>query len=216
MNRHIGHVRAFCGLVLGATFLLAPLQAQVPSATATPATTPAAIPQPTALVLEDQFDRKADLSDLKGQVVILVYGDRKATDLCRAVGESLHICWHPDAKGQPAKKAQAAAVVPLENLKAGQQSPNVLIVPVACCGKVPGPIRGPIRSQFAKNISDSVVWLDFSDTLKTMFGQTVGEPNLVVFDATGRLRMKINGTPDQAVMDRLTTTVQNLRYEAVK
>src|SRR5919205_1997648 len=83
---------------------------------------PAHAPQPTELVLEDQFDRKADLADLRGQVVILVYGDRKATELCRTVGESLHVCWHPDAKGQPAAKAQAAPVVPLENLKPGQVS----------------------------------------------------------------------------------------------
>jgi hypothetical protein len=173
-------------------------------------------PKPAELVLEDQFERKADLADLRGQVVILVYGDRRATDLCRTVGESLHVCWHPDAKGQPASKAQAAPVVLLDNLKPGQVSPNVVVVPVACCGKVPGAIKGTIRSQIAKAIPDSVVWLDFGDTLKGMFGQTAGEPNLAVFDAEGRLRMKINGTPDQAAMDRLTKAVQGLRYEAVK
>lgn len=182
---------------------------------------PAAAQQPAApmaaeLVLEDQFDRKADLAALRGQVVILVYGDRKATDLCRTVGESLHVCWHPDAKGQPAAKAAAAPVVPLENLKPGQASPNVVVVPVACCGKVPAPIRGVIRGQIAKGAPDVVVWLDFADALKTMFGQTAGEPNLVVFDATGRVRMKVNGTPDQAAMDRVVKAVQELRYEAVK
>lgn len=173
-------------------------------------------PQPVELALEDQFDRKAELTALRGQVVILVYGDRKATDTCRSVGESLHLCWHPDAKGQPAAKAQAAPVVPLDNLKPGQVSPNVVVMPVACCGKVPGAIRGAIRGQIAKAVPDSVVWLDFADTMKTMFGQTAGEPNVVVFDAEGRLRMKINGTPDQAAMDRLTKAVQGLRYEAVK
>ena len=80
---------------------------------------------PTSLVLGDQFDRKADLADLRGQVVVVVYGDRKATDACRTLGESLHVCWHPDAKGQPPAKAQAAPVVPLANLKPGQASPNV-------------------------------------------------------------------------------------------
>jgi len=175
---------------------------------------PPAAPKSAELVLEDQFDRKADLADLRGQVVILVYGDRKANELCRTVGESLHVCWHPDAKGQSATKAQAAGVVPLEGLKPGQVSPNVAVVPVACCGKVPGAVRGPIRSQIAKAVPDTVVWLDFSDTLKGMFGQTAGEPNVVVFDAAGQMRMKINGTPDQAAMDRLTKAVQEMRYEA--
>jgi hypothetical protein len=179
-----------------------------------PVATPA--PQPVDLVLEDQFDRKANLTTLRGQVVILVYGDRKATELCRSVGESLHVCWHPTAKDQPPAKALTAPVVPLENLKPGQVSPNVAVVPVACCGKVPGPIRGTIRSQIAKAVPDTVIWLDFADTMKSMFGQTTGEPNVVVFDVEGRLRMKINGTPDQATMDRLTRTVQELRYEAVK
>jgi hypothetical protein len=177
---------------------------------------PAAMPTPADLSFNDQFDRTARLADLRGAVVILVYGDRKANELCKTVGESLHVCWHPTAKGQQPKPAQAAAVVPLDNLKPGQISPNVLVVPVACCGKVPGPIQKPIRAQFAKAVPDSVVWLDFDDKLKGLYGQTPGEPNLVVFDCEGRMRLKINGTPDQAAMDRVTKLVQELRYEAVK
>lgn len=172
--------------------------------------------KPAELVLEDQFDRKADLADLRGQVVILVYGDRKANDLCKTVGESLHVCFHPEAKGQPAAKAQAAPVIPLEGLKPGQTSPNVVVVPVACCGKVPGAIQKPIRSQIAKAVPDSVVWLDFSDRLKGQYGLTAGQPNVVIFDTTGRLRFQHNGTPDQAAMDKLTTAVQEMRYEAVR
>lgn len=177
---------------------------------------PPAMPRPTELVLEDQFDRKADLADLRGQVVILVYGDRKANDLCKTVGESLHVCFHPEAKGQPPAKAQAAPVVPLEGLKPGQISPNVVVVPVACCGKVPGVVQKPIRTQIAKAVPDSVVLLDFSDTMKGMYGLTAGQPNVVVFDTAGRMRMKHNGTPDQAAMDKLTAAVQEMRYEAVR
>jgi hypothetical protein len=173
-----------------------------------------AMPQPTALVLADQFDRKADLADLRGQVVIMVYGDRKATDACRSLGESLHVCWHPAAKGQAPREAQAAPVVPLANLKPGQASPNVAVVPVACCGKVPGPIRGAIRNQIAKASPDAVVWLDFTETLKTAFGQTAGQPNVLVFDTAGRLRMKFSGVPDQTGMESLVKAVQGLRVEA--
>jgi hypothetical protein len=174
------------------------------------------MPKPTDLTFADQFDRTARLADLRGAVVILVYGDRKSNELCKTVGESLHVCWHPTAKGRPPKEAQAAPVVPLDNLKPGQVSPNVVVVPVACCGKVPEVIQKPIRSQFAKAVPDSVVWLDLGDTLKGMFGQTTGEPNLLVFDVEGRMRLKLNGTPDQAAMDRLTKLVQELRYEALR
>jgi hypothetical protein len=172
--------------------------------------------KPAELAFEDQFDRTAKLSDLRGAVVILVYGDRKSNELCKTVGESLHVCWHPTAKGQPPAKAQAAPVVPLDNLPPGKVSPNVVVVPVACCGKVPGAIQKPIRSQIAKAVPDSVVWLDFGDLLKSLYGQKPGEPNLAVFDTEGRMRMKVNGTPDQAAMDKLTKAVQEMRYEAVK
>lgn len=184
---------------------------------AVPATALAQPPAaPVALALEDQFDRRADVADLRGAVVVLVYGDRKGTDACRALGEQLHVAWHPTAKDQPPAKAQQAPVVPLPDLKPGQVSPNVLVIPVACCGKVPTAIRGVIRGQIAKGAPDTVVWLDFAETMKSQFGLTAGEPNVVVLDAAGRLRLKINGTPDAAATDKLMRYVQALRQEAVR
>jgi hypothetical protein len=171
---------------------------------------------PVALVLEDQFDRPADLAAYRGSVVILVYGDRRGTDACKALGEQLHVCWHPDAKGQPPAKAAAAPVVGLEGLPPGKAAPDVKVIPVACCGKVPAPIRGVIRGQIAKGAPDVLVWLDFADAMKTSFGLTAGEPNLAVFDATGRLRGRVNGTPDAAALDQLVRSVQGLRAEAVR
>ena len=189
-----------------ACVVFAPLHAQ-PAA-------PAA--KPVELVLEDQFERKADLADLRGNVVILVFGDRKGTDTCRALGEQLHVCWHPDAKGQPPAKARAAPVVPLEGLKPGQVAPNVVVVPVACCGK-PGPgVRATITRRMAKESPDVVVWLDYTDAMKGMFGLTAGEANVAVIDAKGVARMKLNGVIDQPTMDKLVKTVQGLRAEAVK
>jgi predicted transcriptional regulator len=132
------------------------------------------------------------------------------------LGEQLHVCWHPTAKGQMPAKAQAAPVVALDALKPGQTSPNVIVVPVACCGKVPAAVRGSISKQIVKNSPDVVVWLDFSDAMKNTFGLTMGEANVVVIDATGFARMKLNGVIDQPSMDKLVKTVQTLRYEAVK
>jgi len=184
------------------------------SLSAQPPTAPA--PKAVELVLEDQFERKADLTTLRGSVVILVFGDRKGTDACRALGEQLHVCWHPSAKGLPPAKAQAAPVVPLDGLKPGQTAPNVVVVPVACCGKVPAAVRPAIRNGVAKGSPDVVVWLDYADTMKTMFGLTAGETNVAVIDATGVARLKVNGVVDQPKMDELVKTVQGLRAEAVR
>lgn len=185
-----------------------PLGAQQP--TAAPA------PKVVELTLEDQFERKTDLADLRGSVVVMVFGDRKGNDACRALGEQLHVYWHPDAKGLAPAKAQSAPVAPLDGLKAGQASPNVIVVPVACCGKVPGAVRPAISKGVAKGSPDVVVWLDFADKMKDAFGLTAGETNVAVLDAAGRLRLKVNGTLDQSAMDKLVKTVQAVRYEAVK
>jgi hypothetical protein len=189
-------------------WILGPLAAQPPAAR--PET------KPLELILEDQFERKTNLADLRGHVVILVFGDRRGTEVCRTLGEQLHVCWHPTAKGQPPAKAQTAPVVPLEGLKPGQVAPNVVVVPVACCGKVPAALRGTISRQIAKGSPDVVVWLDYNDTMKNLFGLASGETNVVVIDAQGVARWKFNGTIDQANMDKLVETVQALRREAVK
>ena len=39
------------------------------------------MPKPAERVPEDQFERKASHTELRGKVVILVYGDRRANDL---------------------------------------------------------------------------------------------------------------------------------------
>ena len=39
-------------------------------------------------------------------------------------------------------------------------------------------------------------------------------PNLVVIDAQGRLRLKVNGTPDKETLQKVLQTAQNLRAEA--
>ncbi|MCI0702775.1 MAG: hypothetical protein L0241_16970 [Planctomycetia bacterium] len=197
-------------------FLLAVLVVTCLSASAQP---PGALPAPPKAIelrMEDQFERKTNLADLRGSVVILVFGDRKGTDVCRTLGEQLHVCWHPTAKDQPPAKARFAPVVPLEGLKPGQVSPDVIVVPVACCGKVPAGIRPTISKQIAKGSPDVVVWLDYTNAMKGMFGLTAGETNVAVIDASGRLRMKLNGTVDQPTMDKLVKTVQEIRYEAVK
>lgn len=174
---------------------------------------PPAPPQ-VALMLENQFNLPTDLAEHRGSVVVFVYGDRKGNDASRMLGEQLHVVWHPAAKGQPPARARLAPVIELPGLDPGRAAPNVLVIPVACCGKVPSAVRGAIRSQIAKAVPDVPIWLDFDDTMKGQFGLTPGEPNVVVIDATGRLRMKINGTPDPAALERLLKAVEHLRREA--
>lgn len=193
--------------LLGFALLLAPLplvSAQAPNAAN----------KPLELILEDQFGRRQDIAAFKGEVVVLIYGDRRANDVCRELGEKLHVLFHPTAQGQPAAKARTAPVAPLPGVPAGQRSPDVVVIPVAAVGDVPGVVKDLIRTQIKKASPDVPVWLDFTGTMQKQFTLRDGEANIVVFDHSARLRLKINGSPDKGVMDKLLQSIQNLRAEA--
>jgi hypothetical protein len=174
----------------------------------------ATMPKPVELKFEDQFGREGKLSDLRGRVVVMVYGDRSGNDACREYGEQLHVLFHPTAKGQPPEKARVAPVAPLAGVPAGTPSPDVVVVPVACTGNVPGIVKDMIQSGVAKASPAVTVWLDFAGAMEQNFGLKSGQTNVAVFDATGKPRMKLNGTPDAAKGQELVQTIQNLRAEA--
>jgi hypothetical protein len=174
----------------------------------------AAEPPKVNLSFDDQFETKNAVSDHKGKVLILVYGDRKGIEASRELGSKLHVMFHPTADGKSPKEAKAAPVAPLDGVPKGTGSPDVAVVPVACCGNVPGPIKSLIRSSLKKDAADVPVWLDFGTTMADTFGMRDGEPNIVLIDAQGRLRLKVNGTPDAESWKKVLQTAQNLRAEA--
>src|SRR5581483_6024454 len=98
-------------------------------------------PPTPALTFEDQFERPVSVASHRGDVVVLLYGDRKSAEANRALGERLHVAFHPAARGQPPARARQAPVLPLPDQPPGARSPDVLAVPVACVGKVPGVVR---------------------------------------------------------------------------
>ncbi len=168
------------------------------------------------LALEDQWERPTDVKQYRGHVLVLLYGDRASQTSNKALGERLHVHFHPTARGLPPAQASRAPVRPLPGIAEGQTSPGVYVVPVACIGSVPNAVKGLIRSQFRSASPEVAVWLDFADTMKQTFGLTPGVTNLLVIDGSGRLRMRVQGTIDAATYDRLVRTIENLRYEAVQ
>lgn len=142
--------------------------------------------EPLELKFEDQFDAKVEMKSARGKVLVLVYGDRKASDECRKLGEKLH------------------------GSVGGKQ---VQIQAVAYCGKMPKALRPLLRSQIAKVSPEIPVWLDFEETMVTSFGITTGQANVAVFDRDGRYRHLVNGTLDQKKLDELTGLIGKLRDE---
>jgi hypothetical protein len=167
------------------------------------------------VVLEDQLEQVRDVKQLRGHVVVLIYGDRKSNDANRALGEQVHVAFHPSAKGQPPAQARQAPVVPVTGAPAGAATPDVVTVPVALVGKVPPLVRKVLRGQFKSASPDVPVWLDFGDVMKTRFPFTAGVPNVVVLDTKGYYRYAAAGTPTADGMKRLLDTIEALRREAV-
>ncbi|HVK10069.1 MAG TPA: hypothetical protein VM597_14975 [Gemmataceae bacterium] len=171
-------------------------------------------PPAASLTLTDQFEKTRDLKEFRGDVVVVLYGDRKATDANRALGEKLHVAYHPTAKGLPPARAHKAPPSAVPGLPAGARSPDVHVVPVACTGKAPEFVLGFLRRELKKASPDVPVWIDAGTVMKDTFGQREGEPNLVVIDAAGRLRYRVLGEPDAKTTARLIEIVDYLRKEA--
>jgi hypothetical protein len=165
------------------------------------------------LKMPDQFGQDHALADLHGRVVVLIYGDRRSADANRALGEWLHVAFHPGAAGQPAKTARLAPVKPLEGHSAEQPGPEVVAVPVAAVGKVPAVVGGIISRQVRSAAPELPVWLDFKDDMKDLFGLKSGVTNVAIIDGRGQLRYTAVGPlqPDQQA--QLVRIIDGLRRE---
>lgn len=168
------------------------------------------------VAMEDQFESPRDVRQHRGDVVVLIYGDRKSADSNKSLGEQIHVAFHPAAKGLPPREARKAPVRPIPGAAAGARSPDVLAIPVACVGKVPALVRAVIRKQFKSASPDVPVWLDFNDVMKAQFPFQPGVPNVVVLDAQGRYRYAAGGAPTPEGLAKLLATVEALRREAGK
>jgi hypothetical protein len=168
------------------------------------------------LKLVDQFQQMHQIADHAGEVVVLVFGDRHATKECRKLGEGLHVLFHPTAANLPENEGYLAPVRPLRGLSAENPGPNVRVVPVACTGPVPKPIRAVLQKQFAKGSPQVPVWLDFDNSLRGTFGLKEGEPNVAVFDSRGSFRKLETGSFDESRLRELASVIEGLRQEAAR
>jgi hypothetical protein len=167
------------------------------------------------VTMEDQFEKAHDVKAHRGSVLVLIYGDKTSASANRALGEQLHVRYHPAAKGQPAARARTAPAAPVAGAPPGAKSPDVVAVPVACVGPVPNLVRKLIRAQVKGGSPDVPVWLDFADAMKSRFPFKPGVPNVVVLDAEGRYRYAAAGAPTRDGLARLYAVIDSLRREAM-
>lgn len=166
------------------------------------------------LILKDQFGQAADLAMTKGDVVILVYGDRNSVDANRTLGTYLHCYFHPGAKGRTVAEGRKIPVKPIPNWPAGVKMPDVRVVPVACAGKVPELIAKIIRGQIRKKSPDVPVYLDFENKMKRFFGVAAKISNVVVISPTGHIHYRASAKYNREQVSYLVKLVEQLRHEA--
>ncbi len=165
------------------------------------------------LVFEDQWQNPHRMTESPGDVVVLIYGDRASASANKALGEQLHVLFHPAAAGHTPARARQAPVRPLEGAALGSAGPDVRVVAVACVGKVPSVVAALIRAQVRLASPDLPVWLDFQGQMKQQLGLAAGVPNLAVLDKSGRVRYQAAGllNPDQ--LGQLAGLLESLRHE---
>lgn len=185
--------------------LTPPSHAQVPVGPNTP--TP-------NVAMSDQFGRAQDVTNLRGDVVVLVFADRQGAEASRALGERLHVEFHPSAKGLSPVQASKAAVRPVANWTHKTPAPDAKMVALACIGDVPSMIHSYVRKRFREVASDVPIWLDMNDQLRKQFTVKPGVANVVVLDVKGRQRFSTAGDFDTAQFQKLTDVIENLRMEA--
>jgi hypothetical protein len=169
---------------------------------------PPAVPM---VVLEDQFGRPHFIARERGDVVVLVYGDRGGSAACQSLANDVHIHFHPSAEGLPPARARAAPARPIKDWPEGARQPDVRVVPIVCIGKVPPLLAGSVRSQFRARSPEVPVCLDFEDKTKQQFGLAAGVANVVVVDTLGRVRFRAHGHIDTKHFYQLAQYVEQLR-----
>jgi hypothetical protein len=166
--------------------------------------------------MEDQYERPRELAGYRGHVVVLIYGDHASSEASKRLGEQLHVHFHPGVRNLPPDKALSAPVLPLEGVPRETPIPDVVSLPVACVGNVPGLVRSFVRHQIRKASPYLPVWLDFEDKMKDLFGLTSGVPNVVIVDTEGRMRWTFSGQPSSEIVGKMFLAITALRQEAVQ
>jgi hypothetical protein len=159
------------------------------------ANVPATLPP---LVFEDQDGRTVRLDALRGQVVVIVYGNRDAMDASTAWGRRLEA----DLRAQ-------------EDHAPGDPPPErrtVRLLALAQMGGIPEPLRPMLRSLLrAATPADFSLWLDWDDRMGRLFGAHHERPSVVVADGHGDVRLVIVGTAEGARWDAVADMMRRLR-----
>jgi hypothetical protein len=166
------------------------------------------------VALEDQFRTRRETGVLLGDVVVLVFAERKGAEAAHDLGKRLHVRFHPTAASASDAEWTKQPVTGLPGWPAEVRVPNVHAIPVACLAEVPKPMHPVVRARIRKESPQLPVWLDFGDTMDQQFGVVKGVPSVAILDTRGQLYGVQVGPFDDRAVEELAVTIDQVRLAA--
>jgi hypothetical protein len=166
------------------------------------------------IAMEDQFKTRHETGTMHGDVVVLVYAERKGGEAALDLGRRLHVHFHPTALTAPASDWGRQPVTGLAGWPAGVRVPDVSVIAVASLPEIPKALQPVARAQFRKDSPVVPVWLDFDGRLEHAYGIVPGSPNIVLINPQGEVHAVLSGRVDELKMRELVATIDQLRLQA--
>jgi len=167
------------------------------------------------IAMEDQFRNRRETGVFRGDVVVMVYSERKGAEAALELGRRLHVLFHPTAETAPASEWSRQPVIGLAGWPANVRVPDVHVIPVACMPEVPKPLETVARSRMRTDSPHVPVWLDFEGVMEQVFGMVPGGPNVVVLDTTGKTHSVQSGHLDELEFKELTAAIDQIRRQSL-
>jgi hypothetical protein len=145
------------------------------------------------LSLQDQEGRRLELRDLRGRVVVIVYGTRDRVDE--------HIGW-----GRRLEQTLIAHGTYRATDTAADRP--VRILALAQMGSIPSGFRTIIRTVVRQHTpAEFSLWLDWDDRMRAHFGDGGAVSSVVVADRASRVRLVTTEHPDDAAVAHVVGVV---------
>lgn len=166
------------------------------------------------IALEDQFRTRRETGAMLGDVVVLVFAERRGAEAAHELGKKLHLHFHPSAVTASDSEWLRQPVAGLPDWPAGARVPNVHAIPVACLSEVPKAMHPVVRARIRKESPMLPVWLDFDDTMDRQFGLVTDVANVVIVDTRGQVHSTLSGRFDDRAVAELAATIDQVRMQA--
>lgn len=166
------------------------------------------------IALEDQFRTRRETGQLLGDVVVLVFAERKGAEAAHDLGQKLHVRFHPTAASASDAEWTKQPVTGLPGWPAEVRVPDVHAIPVACLAEVPKAMHPVVRARIRKESPQLPVWLDFGDTMDQQFGVVKGVPSVAILDTRGRVYGVQVGPFDDRTIEELAARIDQVRLAA--